>query len=79
MRLSRAHTRQLRLCESLSLGDRRFVAVLEYEGSRFLLGGTSTHLVLLAQLGSDSPEHCIGETGVNTLRAQVTPDCEMCP
>lgn len=40
----------LRLCESLPLGDRRFVAVVEYEKSRFLLGGTASSLVLLARL-----------------------------
>jgi flagellar biogenesis protein FliO len=43
----------LRLCESLSLGERRFVAVIAYRRSRFLLGGTSGSLVLLANLGSD--------------------------
>jgi len=49
-RLKQRRTRALRLCESLSLGDRRFVAVVEYANSRFLLGGTSASLVLLAQL-----------------------------
>jgi flagellar biogenesis protein FliO len=42
--------KSLRMCESLSLGDRRFVAVVAYERSRFLLGGTSGSLVLLARL-----------------------------
>lgn len=42
--------RRLHLCENLPLGDRRFVALVECEGSRFLLGGTSTSLVLLARL-----------------------------
>lgn len=42
--------RRLRLSESLPLGDRRFVAVIEFENSRFLLGGTSASLVLLARL-----------------------------
>ncbi len=43
--------RHLRLCESLPLGERRFVAVVEFEHSRFLLGGTAASLVLLARLG----------------------------
>lgn len=43
--------RHLRLCESLPLGERRFVAVVEFEHSRFLLGGTTASLVLLARLG----------------------------
>jgi flagellar biogenesis protein FliO len=40
----------LRLCETLPLGERRFVAVIEFEESRFLLGGTSSSLVLLSRL-----------------------------
>jgi len=43
--------RRLRLCDSLPLGERRFVAVVEFESSRFLLGGTTSSLVLLARLG----------------------------
>jgi hypothetical protein len=50
--LSRRKPRRLRLCESLPLGERRFVAVVEFERSRFLVGGTSGSLVLLARLGS---------------------------
>ena len=42
--------RRLRLLESLPLGERRFVAVVEFERSRFLLGGTPASLVLLAPL-----------------------------
>ena len=48
LRFSRRAPRRLRLCESLPLGERRFVAVVEFERSRFLLGGTSASLVLLA-------------------------------
>jgi flagellar biogenesis protein FliO len=36
----------------LPLGERRFVAVVEFERSRFLVGGTTSSLVLLARLGS---------------------------
>ncbi len=48
--ISRSAPRRLRLCESLPLGERRFVAVVEFEGARFLVGGTSASLVLLARL-----------------------------
>jgi len=48
--LKQRRTRALRLCESLPLGERRFVAVVEYANFRFLLGGTSASLVLLARL-----------------------------
>ncbi len=50
LRLSQRPHRRLRLCESLPLGERRFVAVIEFEQSRFLLGGTSSSLVLLSRL-----------------------------
>jgi flagellar biogenesis protein FliO len=53
-RFGRRPPRRLRLCESLPLGERRFVAVIEFERSRFLVGGTSAALVLLAELGAKS-------------------------
>jgi len=56
LHLSRRAPRRLRLCESLPLGERRFVAVVEFEQSRFLVGGTSASLVLLARLGSPRNE-----------------------
>lgn len=43
--------RRLRLCESLSLGEKRFVAVIQYEGQQFLVGGSAGSLSLLARLG----------------------------
>jgi flagellar biogenesis protein FliO len=50
LRVSRRAPKQLRLRESLPLGERRFVAVVEFEKERFLLGGTSSSLVLLSRL-----------------------------
>ena len=35
----RRAARQLRLCESVSLGEKRVVAVIQYEGQKFLVGG----------------------------------------
>jgi hypothetical protein len=49
-RLNQRRSRRLRLCESLPLGERRFVAVVQFERSRFLVGGTPGSLVLLARL-----------------------------
>ena len=50
LRFSQRPPRRLRLCESLPLGERRFVAVVEFDQSRFLVGGTSSSLVLLSRL-----------------------------
>jgi len=43
--------RQLRLCESLSLGEKRVVAVVQYEGQKFLVGGSAHSVRLLGRLG----------------------------
>ena len=44
--------RHLRLCETLALGERRFVAVVQFEEQKFLIGGTGTSVGLLARLSS---------------------------
>ncbi len=54
LRLGRHAPKRLRLCESLPLGERRFVAVIEFDASRFLVGGTASSLVLLSRLGDGS-------------------------
>ena len=43
--------RRLRLCESLALGEKRFVAVIEFESQQFLVGGGAASVNLLARLG----------------------------
>ncbi|MGA2987068.1 MAG: flagellar biosynthetic protein FliO [Terriglobia bacterium] len=42
--------RRLRVCETLSLGERRFLAVIEFDRQEFLVGGSGSSLVLLARL-----------------------------
>lgn len=61
LRISRRTPKPLRLCASLPLGERRFVAVVEFEKARFLLGGTSSSLVLLSRL-ADSESRTEDET-----------------
>jgi flagellar biogenesis protein FliO len=41
---------ELRLRESVSLGDKRFVAVIEVGPQRFLIGGTAQSVTLLGKL-----------------------------
>jgi flagellar biogenesis protein FliO len=43
-------SRQLCLRETLMLGDRRFISVVEFEQQRFLIAGTSGSVVMLAAL-----------------------------
>jgi len=45
----------LRLCETLSLGDKRFLAVVLVEQQKFLVGGAGNSVALLAKLPSSTP------------------------
>ena len=45
--------RRLRLCEAVPLGEKRFVAVVQFERSRFLIGGAPNSVVLLTRLEED--------------------------
>lgn len=49
-----ARSKRLSLCETLSLGEKRFVAVVRFEDRQFLLGGTGHSIALLAQLPPDT-------------------------
>jgi flagellar biogenesis protein FliO len=48
--LWRRRPRRLRLCETLSLGNRGYLAVVRYRQQQFLVGGTNSSISLLAQL-----------------------------
>jgi len=42
--------KRLRVCESVSLGEKRFVAVIQVDGEQFLVGGSSSSVATLAHL-----------------------------
>jgi len=49
----RSHpSRQLRLRETLALGERRFIAVVEFERQKFLIAGTGSSVAMLTALPS---------------------------
>ena len=48
--LRRRPQRKLHLCETLALGEKRSVAVIEFEQLRYLVGCTSGAITLLSQL-----------------------------
>ncbi len=54
----RRKSRELRLCESLSLGEKRVVAVIQYEGQRFLIsaGAQSVNLLCRLDAAAEFPE-----------------------
>jgi flagellar biogenesis protein FliO len=42
--------RRLQLVETVSLGEKRFVAVIHVDGARLLIGGSSSSVSLLTEL-----------------------------
>ena len=61
--LGRSSTRRLQVGETVSLGEKRFVAVIQIDGLEFLIGGGATNVALLAQLnGKESFGDLLQET-----------------
>jgi flagellar biogenesis protein FliO len=54
-RVERSGDRRLRVAETVSLGEKRFVAVVQVDGRHFLLAGGPTNIALLAQLDANEP------------------------
>lgn len=48
--LTRGGTRRLKVAETVSLGEKRFVSIVQVDGEQFLLGGSPSNIVLLAKL-----------------------------
>jgi hypothetical protein len=59
-------TKQLRVTETVSLGEKRFVAVVHVEGQKFLIGGGASGVSLLTQL-----EPAKDEAGLDTVSSAV--------
>jgi flagellar biogenesis protein FliO len=47
---TRSNTKRLQVTSSVSLGEKRFVAVVQVDGLQFLVGGGASNVSLLAQL-----------------------------
>lgn len=69
----RSHTRRLRVTETVSLGEKRFVAVIQIDGSQYLIGGGATNVALLAKLKEkDSFRDLLNDTlAVSQLQTDV--------
>jgi flagellar biogenesis protein FliO len=52
---SRSDSRRLRVAETVSLGEKRFVAVVQVAGRDFLVAGGPSNIALLAQLDPREP------------------------
>ena len=51
---SRQRGRKLRLRETLSFGEKRFLAVVQFDQEQFLVGGTGQSISLLARLNPEN-------------------------
>jgi len=74
LKLTGPQPRCLRLCDTLSLGERRIVAVVDCGGARFLLGGTSASVVLLARLDREPGPNPVAAG--NSLDKAFSPETE---
>jgi flagellar biogenesis protein FliO len=50
--IARTSSKRLQVAATVSLGEKRFVAVIQVDGREFLVGGGATNVALLAQLGA---------------------------
>jgi flagellar biogenesis protein FliO len=48
--LARGVSRRLKVAETVSLGEKRFISILQVDGEQFLVGGSASNVVLLARL-----------------------------
>ena len=62
-KIAAARSRELRLCETLSLGDKRMLAIIECDHQRFLIAATPQSISLLQSLSpiqsEESPQKCM--------------------
>lgn len=50
-RAAQSADRRLRVTETVSLGDKRFISIVQVDQAQFLIGSSATSVQLLAQLG----------------------------
>lgn len=63
LRSQAAAAKKLKLVETVSLGEKRFVAIIHAEGRNYLVGGGSSGVALLAQLDKQQSE----EVGIHSV------------
>jgi flagellar biogenesis protein FliO len=59
-RTQQISARRLKVTETVSLGEKRFVSILQVDGAQFLIGGSSANVSLLAildkkEMSTDTP------------------------
>lgn len=67
--LTRGVSRRLKVAETVSLGEKRFVSILQVDGEQFLVGGSPSNIVLLAKL--ESKPEAPGERSFDSVFSRV--------
>lgn len=67
--LTRGVSRRLKVAETVSLGEKRFVSILQVDGEQFLVGGSPSSIVLLAKL--ESKLEAPGERSFDSVFSRV--------
>jgi hypothetical protein len=62
--------RRMRVAETVSLGEKRFVAILHVDGCEFLIGGGTSGISLLAQM--EKPLHASGAEADASVMHEVS-------
>ena len=69
-RRSQVASKRLRVIETVSLGEKRFAAVLHVDGAQFLIGGGANNVSLLASLDGSATQG-VGGRFAQVLEQQV--------
>ena len=67
--LARGISRRLKVAETVSLGEKRFVSILQVDGEQFLVGGSPSSIVLLAKL--ETKAETLGEKSFESVFTRV--------
>ena len=57
----------MKVCESVSLGDKRFMAIVRVDGQQYLVGGATNAVSLLAHLPGQESQNQPDESGERHL------------
>ena len=68
---ARSNNRRLQVAASVSLGDKRFVALIQIDGLQFLIGGGATNVALLAQLNGKESFGALLQETMTVNRKQI--------
>jgi flagellar biogenesis protein FliO len=67
----RDRSRRLQLCETLSLGDKKFLALVECDRRGYLLAGTADHISLLRCLDLQAEDAGVDERQLKFCEAYL--------